>query len=117
MTRVLPNTSTPFADLTQSDSRVRTTMSAPEMGEDPKAQQGGLCYSGGDEFSGRTSSATAMSSETLPRRTRSFVHGSLCTHCARVAELADALDLGSRGATRGGSTPPSRTRSGSRNEG
>src|SRR6266446_239186 len=28
---------------------------------------------------------------------------------ARVAELADALDLGSRGATRGGSTPPSRT--------
>src|SRR5882762_10555497 len=28
---------------------------------------------------------------------------------ARVAELADALDLGSSGATHGGSTPPSRT--------
>ncbi len=28
---------------------------------------------------------------------------------ARLAELADALDLGSSGATRGGSTPPSRT--------
>jgi hypothetical protein len=27
----------------------------------------------------------------------------------RVAELADALDLGSSGATRGGSTPPSPT--------
>src|SRR5262245_65587825 len=50
-----------------------------------------------------------MSTE-LPRRTGSFVHESLCTHFARVAELADALDLGSRGATRGGSTPPSRTR-------
>ena len=29
--------------------------------------------------------------------------------CARVAELVDALDLGSSGATRGGSTPPLRT--------
>ncbi len=28
---------------------------------------------------------------------------------ARVAELADALDLGSSGATHGGSSPPSRT--------
>ena len=28
---------------------------------------------------------------------------------ARVAELADARDLGSREETRGGSTPPSRT--------
>src|SRR5262249_58166705 len=28
---------------------------------------------------------------------------------ARVAELADALDLGSSGETRGGSNPPSRT--------
>lgn len=27
---------------------------------------------------------------------------------ARLAELADALDLGSSGVTRGGSTPPSR---------
>ena len=29
--------------------------------------------------------------------------------CARVAELVDALDLGSSGVTRGGSTPPLRT--------
>ena len=29
---------------------------------------------------------------------------------ARVAELADARDLGSREETRGGSTPPSRTK-------
>ena len=29
--------------------------------------------------------------------------------CARMAELADALDLGSSGVTRGGSTPPPRT--------
>ncbi len=29
---------------------------------------------------------------------------------ARVAELVDALDLGSSGATRGGSSPPSRTK-------
>ena len=28
---------------------------------------------------------------------------------ARMAELADALDLGSSGVTRGGSTPPPRT--------
>ena len=28
---------------------------------------------------------------------------------ARVAELVDALDLGSSGVTRGGSSPPSRT--------
>ena len=35
----------------------------------------------------------------------------LQTH-ARVAELADALDLGSSEATRGGSTPPSRTKQG-----
>jgi hypothetical protein len=31
------------------------------------------------------------------------------TKAARVAELADALDLGSSGAIRGGSSPPSRT--------
>jgi hypothetical protein len=30
-------------------------------------------------------------------------------YCARVAELVDALDLGSSGATCGGSSPPSRT--------
>ena len=41
---------------------------------------------------------------------RSSEHGKVVkTKDARVAELADALDLGSRGATRGGSTPPSRT--------
>src|SRR5579862_6859136 len=31
------------------------------------------------------------------------------TKCAKVAELADAPDLGSGGATRGGSSPPFRT--------
>ena len=31
------------------------------------------------------------------------------TKTARVAELVDALDLGSSGAIRGGSSPPSRT--------
>src|SRR5262245_33727721 len=70
------------------------------------------------KFSGRNrTSPLPRCHRTAARRTRSFVHGSLCTHCARVAELADALDLGSRGATRGGSTPPSRTRPGSRDEG
>src|SRR5512140_139265 len=53
--------------------------------------------SGGDRCDGREPPETVV-----PARATS------CT--ARVAELADAQDLGSCGETRGGSTPPSRIR-------
>ena len=46
------------------------------------------------------------------------IEGAICSGavgCARVAELADAQDLGSCGATRPGSNPGSRSKGGSRN--
>src|SRR6185437_13244331 len=57
-----------------------------------------------------TNGLLPLSVETSPSLVRdgrcSFTHG---TTCAKVAELADAPDLGSGGAIRGGSSPPFRT--------
>src|SRR5450759_3324793 len=57
-----------------------------------------LVIAGVDPRNGQLNSSSADGSET----------NELIRH-ARVAELADAPDLGSGGATRGGSTPPFRT--------
>jgi hypothetical protein len=46
----------------------------------------------------------------LPLTNRRSLINTTKSNTARVAELADALDLGSSAFVRGGSTPPSRTR-------